>query len=130
MVSTMVVLLEKWNDQVPALRSHLPGAMGKTRFPVDIWMIILMYRGMECLGSRVERRQIRTTDQICGMTGHGCDASVPWNAADDLDVRVCVRCNPATDWGARVSEEYEASQIFERWMYLMTEARRIDNDAG
>ena len=64
------------------------------------------------------------------MTGHGCDAAVPWNAEDDLDVRLCVRCNPATDWGSRVSEEYEANQIFERWMDFMAEGLWIDDDAG
>ena len=93
-------------------------------------MIILMYRGMECLGSRAERRQIRTTDQIRGMTGHGCDAAVPWNAADDLDVRVCVRCNPSTDWGANVADDYEASEIFERWMDFMAQGLWMDDDEG
>ena len=119
--------LEKWSNRVLASHSQSHEAM---EFPEDIWMLILRYRGMECIGSRLERRLIRNGNQICGMTGHGCDAAIPWNAADDLDARVCVRCNPATDWGASVEDEYQSSEIFERWIEYMAEGMWMDDDAG
>ena len=84
------------------------------KFPQDIWKHMLQYRGMECLGSRGHKRLVREGDWLPGMTGHGCNVTIAWDGDDDLDCRVCIRCDPAQLW----EPDQSSLELWEHELYI------------